>query len=283
MAARQAAGLGGVRGDELERDPPALARRRDDRGAALEQCRARPSRRLVDEAAHRACRRAPRAAAPAAARGSPPTGSAVAARRAEQPDDHGTSPTSSSTVPDAIGVGDRGLDPAALDRRDALRARVVPRTCPARADSRSRPSSRPRQPQPTISARAKLDRPLDPLLVLETPVATAGGRARGPPRPPRPSADVVLGHLGLAAPAAVSRSGRRSSAARRRSRAAPRPRASGSASSRPGRRRCPDRPARAAPGRGRSGRPSPMRWRRSPRCLHYAAPRHQSRADGARR
>ncbi len=188
-----------------------------------------------------------------------------------------TSPTSSSMVPGAVGVGLGRLDPRGLDRRAARRRPARPRTC-HRCRDQLAPSSRPWQPQPTISALATASCARARLGLRARPVRGAGrgffgGRsffrppssssmasgsgfcAKGPVPRARTAwssaawrMDVGLGDLLRRRARRSTRSGRRSSAARRRSRSGPRPRASGSASSRAGRRRCgPGMPAPARP------------------------------------
>ena len=176
----------------------------------------------------------------------------LAPRRPEQPVDQRDALDRVEHGRDPVRVRDRGLDPGLGDRRQAAgRARLVPRT--------AQPASSSAAPElPAATAAADDQRPRhdpagsDPVLVLElveAALVACAGRARGPPRPRAPSVRVVLGQLGRATAAAVLVLRLDHLLRRRRSRAAPRARASGSASSRPGRRRCPGRRARAAPGR----------------------------------
>ena len=141
----------------------------------------------------RACRPASPAGAPAGDRGSPQTASALAGRRAEQPDDHGHVAAQLEHRA-RLGRGPpRRLQPRRRRSHRGRRARrLVPRTCQPRAAS-SPPSSRPRQPQPTISARANYS--------VESPTLGERPTAAGPDRLVLPGLplDVRLGDLLCAA------------------------------------------------------------------------------------
>ena len=108
--------------------------------------------RLVGEPPHRACAPASPGGAPAEGRGRlrRPSRSPVADPSSQMT--AATSPHSSSTVPGRSGSAEAASRPAVWIA-STVGSRLVPRTCQPRAAS-SEPSARPRQPQPTISARA---------------------------------------------------------------------------------------------------------------------------------
>ena len=156
-------------------------------------------------------------------------------RRAQQAEDDGDVADQLEQRSGPVGVGERRLDPGRLDRRQALLAAAGPAHRPA---LREQPLSQ----LPAAAAAADDQRPRH----AATSTRRDRGRAAAGARPRRPSrcssASSSPGRRGGGA----SRSAPRASGARRRSRSAPRPRASGSASSRPGRRWCPGRSDRRA-------------------------------------
>ena len=136
----------------LDRDLPGACRRFDDRRSPLEQLGVDRAEGLVDEATHR---RFHQAFEQPLERG-PWIAARFSADAAAEPSSQWTtvtSPTRSSSVPGRSGSASAGSIPAASIAARPASRRLVPRTAQPSA-SRSSPSCRPRQPQPTISARA---------------------------------------------------------------------------------------------------------------------------------
>ena len=180
-AALRPAGLAPLRLEQRDRDAPGLPRPLDDRPAAPQRLRPSGADRLIGEAAHRACRRASPAGARAAGHGPREISSASPAAEPSSQTTTPTSPQSSRTVPGRSGSASAASNPAPSIASSPSGVRLVPRTCQPRAASRA-PSSRPRQPQPTISARANLR------IVVVSPPPSANG-----PRPARPHRLILRG------------------------------------------------------------------------------------------
>ena len=142
-------------------------------------------------------------------------------RRSHQPAHDGHAGEPGTSVPSRSGSATTPSMPAASSSATAPASAWC--RAPRARDEQRRASARPRQPQPTIRTRATR------LGGRAASLAARGRRSSSRQRSSRRhlGADVVLGDLGAAARAAAARSGPRSSGPRRRSRARPRPRASG--------------------------------------------------------